>query len=36
MDKERCWGSKDDLAKSYHDDEWCVPVYDDKVLFAEE
>jgi DNA-3-methyladenine glycosylase I len=33
MDKIRCWGSKDDLARKYHDTEWCVPVYDDKVLF---
>ncbi len=33
MDKKRCWGSKDELAKAYHDVEWGVAVYDDQVLF---
>jgi len=33
MDKKRCWGSKDDLARAYHDDEWGTPVHDDRVLF---
>jgi len=33
MDVKRCWGSKDDLARDYHDDDWGTPVYDEKVLF---
>jgi len=33
MEKKRCWGGKDQLACTYHDEEWCVAVYDDKVLF---
>jgi DNA-3-methyladenine glycosylase I len=33
MDLKRCWGSKDDLSRDYHDNEWGTPVYDDKVLF---
>ena len=33
MDKKRCWGNKDELAKIYHDTEWGVPEYDDQVLF---
>ncbi|MCE7743112.1 MAG: DNA-3-methyladenine glycosylase I [Candidatus Heimdallarchaeota archaeon] len=33
MDKNRCWGSKDDLARAYHDEEWGVQVHDDRVLF---
>lgn len=31
--KQRCWGDKDPLSLSYHDDEWGVPVHDDRVLF---
>ncbi|NPD87326.1 MAG: DNA-3-methyladenine glycosylase I [Asgard group archaeon] len=30
---KRCWGEKDDLARAYHDEEWGVPVHDDKTLF---
>jgi DNA-3-methyladenine glycosylase I len=30
---KRCWGDKDDLARAYHDEEWGVPVHDDRVLF---
>ncbi len=30
---KRCWGDKDDLARAYHDNEWCTPVYDDRTLF---
>ncbi len=30
----RCaWCEKDDLYRKYHDEEWGVPVYDDKKLF---
>lgn len=33
-DVRRCeWCLKDDLYKSYHDNEWGVPVHDDKKLF---
>ena len=32
--KERChWSTKDPLYIQYHDDEWGVPVHDDKKLF---
>ena len=34
MNKERCaWSGKDPLYMAYHDEEWGVPVYDDKTLF---
>lgn len=35
MDLKRCnWASADiDIYKKYHDNEWGVPVYDDKKLF---
>ena len=34
MDKIRCsWPGKDPLYITYHDEEWGVPVYDDKKLF---
>jgi len=34
MEKHRCnWVSKDPLYISYHDNEWGVPVFDDKKLF---
>ena len=29
----RCPWSTDELYHQYHDDEWGVPVYDDRVLF---
>ncbi|WP_163713016.1 DNA-3-methyladenine glycosylase I [Mangrovibacterium lignilyticum] len=32
--ENRCeWCLKDDLYRAYHDQEWGVPVYDDRVLF---
>lgn len=32
--KERCqWVGSDELSIQYHDTEWGVPTYDDKVLF---
>ncbi|OIP01112.1 MAG: DNA-3-methyladenine glycosylase [Bacteroidetes bacterium CG2_30_33_31] len=34
VDKIRCaWVSNDELYKKYHDEEWGIPVYDDKKLF---
>ena len=34
MDKSRCdWCGDDELYMKYHDDEWGVPVFDDKLLF---
>lgn len=34
MDKERCaWCGNDPLYVAYHDEEWGVPVLDDKTLF---
>jgi DNA-3-methyladenine glycosylase I len=31
---ERCWWAGDDpLYQSYHDEEWGVPVHDDRLLF---
>lgn len=27
------WANKDPLLKSYHDQEWGIPIYDDKKLF---
>ena len=33
-DKTRCFGGPDDpLMMSYHDEEWGVPVHDDRVMF---
>lgn len=32
-DKPRCFGSHSELYAHYHDTEWGVPVYDDKLLF---
>ena len=29
----RCWGTGDPLMAAYHDDEWGVPLYDDRKLF---
>jgi len=32
--KKRCaWCEKDDLYRKYHDEEWGVPVYEDRKLF---
>ena len=30
---DRCWGGDDPLMQAYHDDEWGVPVHDDRTLF---
>lgn len=31
---KRCeWGLNYQISIDYHDKEWCVPVYDDKILF---
>ena len=30
----RCdWANKSELEKKYHDEEWGIPVHDDKKLF---
>jgi DNA-3-methyladenine glycosylase I len=29
----RCFGSGDPLMEQYHDEEWGVPVFDDRILF---
>jgi DNA-3-methyladenine glycosylase I len=31
--KTRCFGSHSELYSKYHDEEWGIPVYDDKMLF---
>lgn len=33
MDKKRCFGSGKELYAKYHDEEWGVPVFDDRLLF---
>jgi DNA-3-methyladenine glycosylase I len=35
MDKEpqRCWNTTDPIYNKYHDEEWGVPVHDDRLLF---
>jgi len=34
MTKKRCeWSGSDPLYQSYHDDEWGVPIHDDRKLF---
>jgi DNA-3-methyladenine glycosylase I len=33
MDKKRCAWVNSRLSIKYHDDEWCVPVHDDRKLF---
>lgn len=34
MDKIRCaWCESDDLYRKYHDEEWGVPVFDDRKIF---
>lgn len=32
-EKVRCWGDKDPLMRKYHDNEWGVPVHDDRTHF---
>jgi len=32
-EKVRCWETTDPLHIAYHDDEWGVPVHDDRKLF---
>ncbi len=32
-EKVRCWDTTDPLNIAYHDDEWGVPVHDDRKLF---
>lgn len=32
-EKTRCWNTTNPLYIKYHDEEWGVPVHDDKVLF---
>lgn len=32
-EKLRCWNTTNPLYTKYHDEEWGVPVHDDKVLF---
>ena len=32
-DVTRCWGDKDPLMRSYHDEEWGVPYHDERLLF---
>ena len=29
----RCFGADDPLYRAYHDDEWGVPLHDDRALF---
>jgi DNA-3-methyladenine glycosylase I len=33
MTKQRCFGDGDPIMSEYHDKEWGVPVYDDRLLF---
>ena len=33
MEIRRCWGTKEELSREYHDKQWGVPTYDDRVLF---
>jgi DNA-3-methyladenine glycosylase I len=32
-EKTRCWGEEDPLMREYHDEEWGVPVHDDRVHY---
>jgi DNA-3-methyladenine glycosylase I len=32
-DRVRCFGEGDPLMAAYHDEEWGVPVHDDRQLF---
>jgi len=35
MAKDRCgWCGTEEIYVNYHDKEWGVPIYDDKLLFA--
>ena len=29
----RCWGNKNPLMQAYHDEEWGIPLHDDRLLF---
>lgn len=29
----RCWNTDNPLYIKYHDEEWGIPVHDDKILF---
>ncbi len=31
--RSRCFGADDPLMRAYHDEEWGVPVHDDRLLF---
>ncbi len=33
MGVQRCFGEQSDLYRAYHDEEWGVPVHDDRLLF---
>ena len=33
MTRQRCFGDKNPLYATYHDEEWGIPVHDDRVLF---
>jgi len=33
LEKKRCGASDDPLIMRYHDEEWGVPVHDDRLLF---
>lgn len=33
MSMQRCFGEQSDLYRDYHDEEWGVPVHDDRLLF---
>jgi DNA-3-methyladenine glycosylase I len=30
---ERCWWAREGLMVAYHDEEWGVPLHDDRALF---
>ena len=33
MDRVRCFGDQSELYSRYHDEDWGVPVHDDRLLF---
>lgn len=33
MSVTRCWGEKDPLMRTYHDEEWGVPLHNERLLF---
>ncbi|TFH29128.1 MAG: DNA-3-methyladenine glycosylase I [Promethearchaeota archaeon] len=33
MEKHRCWGKVSPLMEKYHDEEWGIPLHDEKRLF---